>query len=471
MAASTRDREAALAFLLSRIDYERAATIPYSHASMRLDRMRSLLEKLGNPQSQLRIVHLAGTKGKGSTAAILSAIFTASGKKTGLFSSPHLEHVEERIRVNSEPCSGEEFATLIAVIRPLVETMDAEATAREPGTMGPTYFEILTAMALLHFARVGCNVAVLEVGLGGRLDSTNACQSEIAVITSISFDHMQQLGNTLEEIAAEKAGIIKLGVPVVSGVIQTEPRDVIRRVAAERNAKLFELNEDFSYQYHPPTHLEAESMPGMIDWQWANPNRAETNLPLGLVGPHQGANAAVALSTIEVLNSRGWNITLEAVAQGLANVRWPARVEIVQRSPTVVIDSAHNVASVEALSHTLTESFTAQRKILIFATTRDKDIRGMLRAILPNFDQVIFTQYQNNPRGVPPDELDELAGDVSGSGRFVCPTPQLAWQQVRSMARPGDLIVVTGSFFIAAELRSISRQNPLQFGPTMGPRK
>ncbi len=240
--------EAALAFLLGRIDYERMLSIPYGQRDFRLDRMRELAERLGNPQEQLQIVHVAGTKGKGSTAATITAILAAAGYRTGLYSSPHLERLEERIALDGQECPPEALAALIERVRPTVLEMDRQAG---PGSHGPTYFEILTALALLYFVEHAVDVAVLEVGLGGRLDSTNICTPAVAAITSISYDHTRQLGSTLAAIAGEKAGIIKPGVPVISGVVDAEPRDVIARIAAEQHAPLVELGRQFEFAYHP----------------------------------------------------------------------------------------------------------------------------------------------------------------------------------------------------------------------------
>ena len=270
---ATRD---ALAFLASRIDYERCGTMPYDPWRLGLDRMRRLLEKLGSPERGLPIVHVAGTKGKGSTSAMIAASLSATGYRSGLFTSPHLENVGERMTVDGRVCREEELAALVGVLRPAVEALDREAAAEgsSPGSVstgGPTYFEIITAVALLHFAREKVEVAVLEVGLGGRLDATTACTPRVSVITSISFDHMRQLGNTLAAIAGEKAGIIKHGVPVISGVVADEPREVIRQACRERGSPLEELQVDFHYEYQPPRHLEQGPQSGRLDFYEVRP--------------------------------------------------------------------------------------------------------------------------------------------------------------------------------------------------------
>ncbi|MCC7085401.1 MAG: bifunctional folylpolyglutamate synthase/dihydrofolate synthase [Pirellulales bacterium] len=457
----------ALAFLFGRIDYERALWIPYHRREFRLDRMRDLLARLGNPQEKLRIVHVAGTKGKGSTSAMIAAALTAAGYRTGLYTSPHLERIEERIQVDCQMCAPVEFVALVRQAQPIVEQMDQAAARHEPMECGPTYFEITTALAMLHFANVNTDAAVLEVGLGGRLDSTNVCRPMVSAITSISFDHTKQLGNTLAAIAEEKAGIIKPGVPVVSGVVDAEPRRVIERVAQESGSRLVQLGVDFSYHYAPPREVNSQDAAhGVMDFESRNrvaPQRIG-QIELGLLGRHQASNAAVALATLDELRAQGWNLSEHAVRRGLAELRWPGRIEIVSRQPTVVVDAAHNLASIESLIETLNESFTAPHRLLVFATTQDKDVGGMLRRLLPQFETVILTRYENNPRAVGLEQLGLCAAEISSIPRFECENPAAAWDVVHRLATPNHLICATGSFFLAAEMRAEIARRPLQLG-------
>jgi len=450
---------AALRFLWNRIDYERATEIPYHTRGFKLERMRELLQRLGNPQDQLRIVHIAGTKGKGSTAAMLAAVLTAAGYRTGLFSSPHLDRVEERLAIDGQSCTAEQLVDLVETLRPVIAAMDEEAARLALPEPGPTYFEITTALGLLHYARSQVHTAVLEVGMGGRLDSTNVVTPEVAVITSISFDHMRQLGNTLTAIAGEKAGIIKPGVPVVSGVTNDEARQVVADISHERGCRLLQLGRDFQFTYQPPARLDLADNKGRLDYyrQVNDGQPAIAELELSLPGRHQAANAAVALATLDVLSELGWTIPEAAVRRGLAGLHWPARVEIVRRQPTVVLDVAHNVASVEALLEVLTSSFLASRRYLIFATSKDKDTPGMLRRLLPAFDRTILTQYHNNPRGETADTLGELAQQVAPDRFETAPDIGSAWARVQQVAQPCDLICVAGSFFLAAEFRTLLR--------------
>lgn len=448
----------ALQFLAGRIDYERALGVPYGNRDFRLDRMRDLLSRLGNPHHALRIVHVAGTKGKGSTAAMIAAVLSAAGYRAGLYSSPHLERIEERLMVDGAICPRDALAALVARIRPVMAAMDAES-ARE-GRPGPTYFEITTALALLRFALARVDAAVLEVGMGGRLDSTNVCSPLVSVITSISYDHTQQLGTTLGQIAREKAGIIKPGVPVVSGVVDDEARAVIAETARRHGCPLVELGRDFDFVYRPPTDLARGASRARIDFAYRAemaPRKVE-EIELALVGRHQAANAAVGMATLVELGRGGFEISESAVRRGLAQVRWPARVELVRQAPAVVLDSAHNVASVEALVQVLDESFSSPRRLLIFATTRDKNVRGMLDVLLPRFDEVIFTRYWSNPRGVPPEELESLSAELSPTPpRHLCSDPATAWRLAMRLASSEDVICIAGSLFLAAEMRAVMR--------------
>ncbi|MBN1393733.1 MAG: bifunctional folylpolyglutamate synthase/dihydrofolate synthase, partial [Pirellulales bacterium] len=457
-------------FLAGRINFERIRSMPNSEAALKLDRMRELLQRLGNPQNSLPIVHVAGTKGKGSTSAMIAAVLTAAGYRVGLFTSPHIERVEQRMAVDGRPCPPEEFAALVETVRPAVEAMDRAAAAGNPPELGPTYFEIITALALLHFSRRSVDAAVLEVGMGGRLDSTNVCPPRLSIITSISLDHTQQLGNTLESIAAEKAGIIKPGATVVSGVRDQGPREVIKKITNAAGCRLVELGVDFDFEYHPPRHLERAPMPAQFNFISPLPQAGERpgvralkskKFTLSLPGRHQAANAAVALAAIKELRRDGWTVPDAAIRSGLADVECPARVEVVSRRPAVVLDAAHNAASIEALVAVLNESFSVNRRILIFAATQDKDISGMLRVLLANFDHIIFTCYTNNPRGVPPEELKLSVGVAvklppqhsisplpqAGEGPGVravtmeiAPTPADAWRLASRLAQPDDLI-------------------------------
>ncbi len=447
------DYERALAFLVGRIDHERWGSAPFSDPGFKLDRMRALLDSVGNPDRGLPIVHIAGTKGKGSTAAMIAEALTAAGYRTGAFTSPHLERIEERVSLDGRPIAAERFAELVGELAAVAEAMDAEAGEGH----GPTYFELTAALALLHFRREGAASAVLEVGMGGRLDCTNVCLPRVSVITSISFDHTKQLGNTLALIAREKAGIIKPGVPVVSGVTAAEPRDVIREVSAQRGSPLCELGREFRYEQRPADDPLA---PGTIDFR-PTMGEALQDVQLGLAGAHQGANAAVALATLAELRRQGWELPEPKVRAGLAAARSAARIEVVGRRPWVVLDVAHNVASAQALAECLGRVQVEGERILMLGVARDKDVEGMLRALAPAFDRLLATRFVSNPRSLEAAALAEL-GRAAGFARVESAAdPAAAWQRVRELATAESLVCVAGSFFLAGEMRPLVARQPL----------
>jgi dihydrofolate synthase/folylpolyglutamate synthase len=459
----TRDDSAyqdALAFLYGRLNYERLEVMPYSPAELKLERMRRLLELLGNPQRAARIVHVAGTKGKGSTSHFLSAILTSAGYRTGCYTSPHLMTIEERFAVDGEPCSRGELVHWVQQMREAVARIDHETEGQAAG--GPTFFELATAIGFLHFQARGTDLIVLEVGLGGRLDSTNVCEPCVSVITSISFDHMRQLGNTLSAIAREKAGIIKPGVPVVSGVTHPEPAAVIEQIAAQQGAPLRRLGRDFDFVYHPPDGRHEAALPRMdyVGRQARSGALSPEPVVLGALGAHQAANASLAWAACECLQEQGVAVPEAAIRRGLASGRCPARIEVLSQRPTRIVDTAHNAASIEALLRVLRESFPQRPRTLILAATQGKDVDGMLHALVPEFDTILCTQYLKNPRGMPAAELLRSARRIAtaeGSpvDLFECPSPEAAWLRAEADTGDNGLICATGSFFLAAEIQAL----------------
>lgn len=472
------DRQSALDYLFGRINYERTSGgVPYRSNEFKLDRMRRLLAGLGDPHLALKVVHIAGTKGKGSTAGMIASILRAAGNRVGVYTSPHLVDLEERMVVDGRQCDAASFVRLVSEVQQVAESMDRDYFAHERRP-GPTFFEITTAMAMLHFVRQNVDVAVLEVGLGGRLDSTNVCLPVVCGITSISFDHTKQLGNTLAAIATEKAGIIKPGVPVVSGVVDHEPRNAIESIAAQRQAPLIQRDAHFGASPDGrPAGVAANSTAAgerLNYWDQFDATRYELDeVTVGLLGSHQIQNAAVAIALARTMNGRGWAVSDQAIRAGLAQVACPARVEIVGRSPTRILDVAHNLASIEALVRVLDERFPARRRVLLFASSRDKDTAGMLRLLLPQFDTILLTRYLNNPRAVEPDELlaltQSIVKDLSANEANdpaaapdhrpatieTAADPAAAWQRAQQLAAADDLICATGSFFLAAEIRPL----------------
>jgi dihydrofolate synthase/folylpolyglutamate synthase len=472
--------EEALAFWYGRVNFEQRTP---QRDDLKLEQMRTLLAQLGNPERRLRILHVAGSKGKGSTCAMLEAILRQAGYRTGLFTSPHLCRIEERVQVDGQPITREELVTLLGRIRAAVEPAAPSRNGFSSPRCSPTFFEVATAVGFLHFVQRRVDVAVIEVGLGGRLDSTNVCQPEVALITSISFDHTRQLGNRLSNIAREKAGIVKPGRPVISGATVPEARAVIEEVCRQRGSPLHQLGKDFQFGYEygwhalrysegpggDSTHFGPQGVPPNQLPQAGAPNPVPQSVPprvqvvtrqrvwpwlrLGLLGQHQAANAAIAVACVEQLREQGWQIADSAVAYGLANVSWPARLEVIGQQPLVVLDCAHNVASAEALADTLHRSFSRPRRLLVFASSNDKDVAGMFRVLAPHFAHSFLTQYGNNPRSVPPPALAELWRQATSRPCAICPSAREAWQAARELAGCDDLICITGSVFLAGELR------------------
>jgi len=425
----------AIAFWFGRINFEVRSAEP---KDLKLERMRALLRLIGDPQDRLRIVHITGTKGKGSTAAMIGAVLQAAGYRVGLFTSPHLLHVEERFRVAGKPIGRVEFAALMDEVAPVVRLLEAGPFSP------PTFFEISTALGFLHFVRRRVDVAVVEVGLGGRFDSTNVCVPLVSVITSIGLDHTAQLGPTEEAIAFQKAGIIKRAVPVISGVHHAAAREVIESIARDCGSPFVQLGRDFQYHYRAEGNRVTLVTPRC---QWPQ-------MELKLLGEHQAANAAVAVATLEVLRDTGLSLSTAAVARGLREVDWPARIERISERPTVILDTAHNVPSVQALVTTLRQSIPiAGRKAVVFAVSSDKQYAEMLQILACYFDHFHLTKYGNNPRGVSAERLAEILGSMTPRRAFSLHTTALeAWTAARAAAGDDDLICITGSVFLAGEL-------------------
>lgn len=437
--------EEALSYWYERVDFERKAPKP---SDLKLDRMHAVLRLLGDPHRRLRIVHVAGTKGKGSSSAMLASVLRAAGYRVGLFTSPHLTDVRERIQVDGKPISEQELSARMVEVATAVRIMEKSG---DP-LMTPSFFEIGTALGFLHFDCSRVDAAVVEVGLGGRFDSTNVCRPIVSLITNISFDHMSLLGNRLALIAREKAGIIKNGRPVVTTADAPEALAVIERIAAERQAPLSALGRDFQYDYEPgklssrPSRVRFATQ--MHRWPW---------MELGLHGHHQAANAAGVAAVVEILRSRGLAIPDEAVARGLASVRWPARLEVVGTRPLVILDCAHNVASTQALIDTLDDSFAVPgKRALIAAFSTDKQVAEMVQLLGPRFDRFFLTRYANNPRCMPPQQVAELLRETCPNARIsIDEIASEALQQAKAQSGPDDLIAISGSVFLAGELQPL----------------
>ena len=368
--------------------------------------------------------------------------------------------------MDGRPCDAATLVDLLARLHPTILELDEQAR-QEGDPQGPTYFEITTAAALVHFRNQRVDAAVLEVGLGGRLDSTNICQPIVTAITSISFDHTRQLGTTLAAIAGEKAGIIKPGVPLVTGVTQPEPFRVIEQTARDHDAPLLALGRDFDFDYVPNLPAADIGPDPAADWLCGLDYREEVRgvrrqfdrVAIGLLGRHQAANASVAIATCGELNRQGWRLDENGRAIRLGSSPLSGRIEILAKSPTVILDTAHNPASIAALIASITERFGTGPRLLMFATSLDKDATAMLEQLLPHFEHVVLTRYLNNPRATDPVKLQVSAEAIQQSRHLsqltlhVRPDPGSAWRLIESLMSPAHLVCITGSFFLAGEAR------------------
>lgn len=436
-------------FWHSLINFEHRLPTP---ADFKLDRMRRLLALLDNPEKNLRVIHIAGSKGKGSTSAMLHSALHASGFLTGLFTSPHLKKVEERIRVGMEEISPLELDQILEEIRDRIGFPACERLG-----FVPTYFEVATAAGFLHFRQKKVDLAVMETGLGGRLDATNVCQPIVTIITSISFDHQKPLGNTLAEIAGEKAGIIKPGVPVISGA-QGEAAEVVRQRAGDCQAPLLQDGKDFSWSYSP----------GRVEAMVNVPSRASVVTPLGkwddmempLLGRHQAANMALAVTSLDWLKQQGWELGAAFVRQGLKDTVWPGRMELAATNPLVVLDCAHNSDSIARLVACLQESFPPVSRTLIFGASFDKDISAMFQELAGNFHQVIFTQSSKSPRAAKPEELAKLWVKISSAMPRMADSLEIALRLAKEITPADGMICIAGSVFLAGEFHSLMASLP-----------
>ena len=399
-----------------------------------LSRVRELLHRLGDPQDGLQFVHIAGTNGKGSTAAMLASILRAAGYTTGLFTSPYLERFAERMQVNGAPVPDAEFAAVCQTLQPCIAAMD------DP----PTEFELVTAAAMLWFRRRGCDVVVLEVGLGGRLDATNVIAAPAcAVITNIGLDHTEILGDTLAQIAREKAGILKPGTCTVSYPQAPEVRSVLREICAQRGIPLTEVDVS-----------AIVPLTDSVDGQTFTYRGAEYALPL--LGAHQLRNAAVALETVAALRARDWRIPDAAVHAGLAQVRWPARFELLRRAPWFVLDGGHNPQCAQTVADNLARYFPGRRITLLVGVLADKDYPAMFAA-LDGQAAAYIAATPRSPRALPAAELGEYLKRF-GKPVTVCADPAQAAELALAHAAPEEVICAVGSLYMAGAIRTYLRR-------------
>ncbi len=452
--------EEAQSFLYKAIDYEKLISYQYNTSTFSLDRMIHMLEHVGNPHREFRSVHITGTKGKGSTSIMISAVLERAGLKTGLFTSPHLIDLKERIRINHQNISERDFTDALSSLQSYIQYLrDTNPPA------SPTFFEILTAAAMLYFRKRGVDMAVLEVGLGGRLDSTNVVIPLVSVITNVGLDHTAILGNTISRIAYEKAGIIKEGVPVISAAEAPEALSVLEKTCKEKNARMYLLGRDIfienvrcvnggqiAYCNHSKIKTIKNKTMGLLctikTWR-----HTYNDIFLPLVGAHQAKNCAAAIGAIEILKEQG-NISIkdEIIRDALARVYCPARIEVVARNPLIILDFAHTVDSMQFLKKGLLENLKFRKLILVLGLAQDKDLDNILKEIAPVGDLIIVTKSKN-PRAAAPEDLCQRIERLCGKQAKMMDNTQDAVIGAIQMASKEDLICITGSAYIAGEAK------------------
>lgn len=401
-----------------------------------LETVTLLMERLGSPHSRFRTLHIAGTNGKGSTAAMAAAVLQAAGYRVGLYTSPHLVDFRERIRVDGEMIAEERVSQLTQQLRDMCRQ-----------DLSPTFFECTTAMAFQYFADSSVDAAVVEVGLGGRFDATNVIRPVACAITTIALDHQEYLGPTLSSIAAEKAGIIKPRIPVVVGLLDAEAEGTINRIAVERQAPMHRLNREFR---------TAEESPSRFDYHGVNSWYEGLTCPLA--GRHQLDNAACALALLEMAAGDGILVSEQAVRQGLRSVKWEGRLEIVERRPTIVLDGAHNPAAASVLADSLFEMMRGRpqgRLVLVLGMMRDKNHRGFITPLRHLVGEIVLTQA-DLPRSATVPELRAALQD-SVPSLHEAPVPADALALARQLAGPDDVICVTGSLMLVGDVTALYR--------------
>jgi dihydrofolate synthase/folylpolyglutamate synthase len=403
-----------------------------------LSKTANLLEAFGNPHKGRRYIHIAGTNGKGSVASMLASILKQSGLKVGFYSSPHLVRFTERFQIDGVEISREEAGALAQEVKRAV-------ISEEP----PTFFEATTAMALVYFARQATDVAIMEVGMGGRLDATNVIDPLVAVITNISLEHQSFLGPRLLDIAGEKAGIIKPGVDVVTGATQPSVLALLRSKCEENRCVLWRVGKEFRYR------LTGSGM------NYYGKDLTLKDLQLGLKGRFQARNSATAIGVIELLETKGFTVPTPAVAEGLRRCRWPGRVQVVGTDPLIIVDGAHNPGAMRTLVDAIQSGFEYERLLLVIGVMADKEIRDILREVVPVSDHVIYTRPAYY-RAAEPEVLEALGSDLGAPGEIVHLLPQ-AIERAKALARPRDLVLISGSLFTVGE--ALTHFDPERYRP------
>ncbi|MBN2455641.1 MAG: bifunctional folylpolyglutamate synthase/dihydrofolate synthase [Sedimentisphaerales bacterium] len=431
----------AIEYLCQRTDYERQQYLGYNVKTFNLSRMKKLLSLLGNPHDKIDTVHIGGTKGKGSTAAMLAKMLESNGYKVGLYTSPHLVNLHERIMVDSAMITDSHMLGLMNRVYAPVEKVAK--------TEHPTFFEIMTALAFMYFADVKTDIAIIETGLGGRLDSTNVIKPIVVGITSLSIDHQQQLGNTIDSIAKEKAGIFKRGVPAVTVQQEPEAMRVLGSAAGAVKASLCVTGRDIDFSYRFETSRECGPHNRVC---LTTPTSKFEHLRVPLHGKHQAINCGLALALLDKLKLAGFQIDNDKAIAGLDKVSLAGRMEMICDDPRIMIDAAHNAASIKALIHAIGQNIPYDSMVVIFGCNSDKDVKGMLEQLRYGADKAIFTR-SNSPKAMPPSELADMYSQISGK---MCQTASSLGEALRlaaSAVDKEDLICITGSFYLIGQAK------------------
>ena len=436
-----RTYKQAMSYLFEKTDYEKEERLRYNVTTFNLNRMKKLLSLVGNPHKKIATVHIAGTKGKGSTATMIARMLEANGYKVGLYTSPHVISIHERITVNNKMISENALLDLLNRVFASVEKLSKDDS--------PTFFEILTAITFIYFLDKEVDIAIVETGLGGRLDSTNVIKPEVVGITSLSIDHQAQLGSTLAQIAKEKAGVFKTGVPIVTVEQKPEAMRVLRTEAATLKAPIsitggdidFSCRFEASPEHGPHTRICLTT-----------PTSKFEHLRVPLHGRHQATNCALALAIIDKLKSSGYEIDIDKAAEGLDKVSLLGRMEIICEDPRILIDAAHNADSIEALILAIGQSIPYDSMVVIFGCNKDKDVEGMLDKLQYGADKVIFTR-STSPKAMSPDKLAEIYTQLCGK---MCQSASSLGEALRlanSAIGKEDLICITGSFYLIGQAK------------------
>jgi len=431
----------ALKWLYEHTDFERMRLVKYNSTTFNLARMQRLLKALDNPHKQLNFVHIAGTKGKGSTIAMLSSMLQANGYTIGSYTSPHLVDLRERITIDGQMITHAELTELFKLVKSKAKSMAGDE---------PTFFEILTAAAIRHFADQAVDLAILETGLGGRLDSTNVVNPLVCGITQISYDHTNILGKELTTIAGEKAGIMKKNVPVITCEQTPEVHKVFEETAEQVGAPLNVTGSDieFSYRFEANRELGPHTRVCLT-----TPRSTYDHLAVPLKGEHQALNCGLAIAILDKLAEKGFKTTEEKLIEGLSKTELPGRMEIVWPEPRILIDGAHNASSINALIRSIGAHVPYDSLVMVFGCAQDKDIKGMLEQVNLGADKIIFTRSKSNPRATEPKELLHHFSEVSGKMAQTADNLEDALNLAARAVTREDMICVTGSFHLVGEAK------------------